>query len=60
MNDKPKELTAAQKAAQKTGACAAIECSFGCAAFAYTSVKDGFKTCVCGHTQHAHTRGARA
>lgn len=57
MADKPKDLTSKQKNALRLGACASPVCSFECATFAYTGSTNGFRICVCGHTQNVHQRG---
>lgn len=53
--DEKKELTPLEKMELRTGGCVAIACSYGCDAYAFTKMMDGFPTCVCGHTQHAHS-----
>lgn len=50
-------LTPAQRAALRTGPCIAIACKERCEAFDFVGTHDGFKTCICGHTQHAHAYG---
>jgi hypothetical protein len=41
-------------AANRHGACVAVTCLAACRAYAYAKKKDGYNTCVCGHTQWAH------
>jgi hypothetical protein len=43
-----------EKLKLRTGECVALICKDECKSFVYVKYADGFPTCICGHTQHAH------
>lgn len=46
--------TPAAKALKRIGRCVNPACTFGCEAFAFAKRADGFRTCVCSHTEWSH------
>lgn len=52
-----KKTEPAQPVAARVGPCTVASCVWTCTGFAYTGTKNGFPTCVCGHTQHVHQKG---
>lgn len=46
-------VTAAEKAMTRVGRCVVCVCE----AFEFERVLDGFRTCLCQHTQHGHHFG---
>lgn len=57
----PKEQTALERSMMRNGGCGAVACTTQpCEEFAYTGLVDGFRMCVCGHTQHIHEFGGTA
>lgn len=54
----PKEQTPAERVLLNTGPCTAILCTYGCDGFAFTGHADGFRVCICTHTQHSHEKSS--
>lgn len=47
--------TPLEKSMKRMGACVSCDC----VGFAFTRVADGFRTCVCSHTQWGHKNETR-
>lgn len=50
MDEIKERETPLERSMKRTGTCVVCDCG----GYAHVRVRDGFRTCACYHTQHAH------